>query len=347
MIDNNASVLLIYTGGTIGMTENPETGHLEPFNFSLLKENVPDLRRFKFQIETIHFNPPIDSSDMTPDYWRKLVQIIDENYQKYDGFVILHGTDTMAYTASALSFMLENLDKPVVFTGSQLPIGKLRTDGKENLITALEIAVDKDPDTGLPFVPEVSVFFQNYLMRGNRITKINTDNFSAFRSPNYRPLARSGVNIVYEHDLIIQPKIRNSLQCHYLLNTHVTILKLFPGISPDTVNGILNIPGLQGVVLETYGNGNAPNHPWLLDAIKDAVRRGIMIINVTQCQIGSVEMSRYKSGKILLESGVISGLDITTEAAVTKLMFLLGHNKTHEEVRNYMKKSLIGEVTEN
>lgn len=346
MIDNNANVLLIYTGGTIGMIENTETGHLEPFNFNLLKENVPDINRFKFHVDTIQFVPPIDSSDMTPDYWRKLVKIIEENYKKYDGFVILHGTDTMAYSASAMSFMVENLDKPIVFTGSQLPIGKLRTDGKENLITALEIAADKNPQTGVPFVPEVSVFFQNYLMRGNRITKINTDNFNAFHSPNYRPLASSGVNIRYEHDLIIQPKKGSKVQYHYLLNTHVVILKLFPGITIDTVNAILHISGLKGVVLETYGNGNAPNHTWLLEAIKDAVDRGIIVVNVTQCQIGSVEMSRYKSGKILLEAGVISGKDITTEAAVTKLMFLLGHGKTQDDVCKYMAQSLIGEVTE-
>jgi L-asparaginases, type I len=344
MLDHNASVLLIYTGGTIGMIENTETGLLESFNFSHLKEFVPELKRFKFTIDTNQFCPPIDSSDMGLDEWRKLVKIIEENYSKYDGFVILHGTDTMAYTASVLSFMLENLDRPVILTGSQLPVGKLRTDGKENLITALEIAVDKDRE-GRAFVPEVCIFFQNYLMRGNRTTKINAANFKAFHTYNYPVLAEAGVNIKYDHHLILRPPTGRPPHFHYLLDPNVVILKLFPGISEDMVTSTLNTPGLKGVVLETYGTGNAPNQTWFLNAVKDAVDRGIVVVNVTQCVSGSVMMGRYHAGKILSDVGVVSGHDITTEAAITKLMFLFGHGMSVRQVKEYMSRSLVGEIT--
>ncbi len=344
MIDNNASVLLIYTGGTIGMIENPETGSLESFDFKHLKDNVPELKRFKFTIDTLEFNPPIDSSDMGPWGWKKLVRIIQDHYEKYDGFVILHGTDTMAYSGSALSFMLENLDKPVILTGSQLPIGKMRTDGKENLITAIEIAVDKDP-YGKAIVPEVCIFFQNYLMRGNRTTKVNAENFKAFHSYNYPPLAEAGVHIKYESHLINYQRTRKPVRFHYLLDPNVMILKVFPGIPQDVVNAVFNIPSLKAVVLETYGSGNAPRLDWFLEIIKNAVDRGVVVVNVTQCLYGTVEMGRYKAGHILLDVGVIPGYDMTTEAAVTKLMYLFGHGMSIKEVKDHMLCSLIGEMT--
>ena len=313
-----ASILLIYTGGTIGMIENPETGVLESFNFQHLKDNMPELKKLGYSVATIQFDPPMDSSEMGPDSWMKIVKIIADNYQKYDGFVVLHGTDTMSYTASALSFMLENLSKPVILTGSQLPIGMLRTDGKENLITAIEIAAAKE--NGLPLVPEVCIFFENDLLRGNRTSKINADNFNAFRS-------------------------RKPLKPHYLLDRNIAILKLFPGISPQVVESILNIPGLKGVVMETFGSGNAPCEEWFLNMLKEAVDRGIVIVNVTQCRAGSVEMHRYETGHKLLEAGVTSGFDSTTESAVTKLMFLFGHGLTPDEVKEHMNCSLIGEVS--
>jgi L-asparaginase len=343
MIDNNASVLLIYTGGTIGMIENRDTGLLEAFDFKHLKEHLPEFALLKFTIDCIQFDPPIDSSDMDMEGWVKIVRIIQDNYSRYDGFVVLHGTDTMAYTASALSFMLENIDKPVILTGSQLPIVQLRTDGKENLFTALEIAVDKSSD-GRSFVPEVCIFFQDELMRGNRTIKVNAENFNAFRSFNYPVLASAGVRIKYEHHLIIQPRIRRMPRFHYNLDPNVVILKLFPGISPDMVKAILNIPNLKGVVIETYGMGNAPNLIWFRQAVKDAVDRGIVVVNVTQCISGSVEMERYHAGTILLDAGVVSGYNSTTEAAVTKLMFLLGQGMTAAQVKEHIQCSLVGEI---
>lgn len=340
---DNASILLIYTGGTIGMIENPETGVLESFNFQHLSDNMPELKKLGYTVATYQFNPVLDSSEMGPDSWMKLVRIIADNYAKYDGFVVLHGTDTMSFTASALSFMLENLSKPVIFTGSQLPIGMLRTDGKENLITAIEIAAAKE--NGVPVVPEVCIFFENDLLRGNRTSKINADNFNAFRSYNYPALAHAGVYIKYDTAQIYHPVSRRPLKPHYLLDRNIAILKIFPGISPHVVESILNIPDLKGVVMETFGSGNAPSCDWFLNMIKEAVARGIVIVNVSQCNVGSVEMHRYKTGLKLLEAGVISGFDSTTESAVAKLMFLFGHGLSPEEVKEHMNCSLIGEVT--
>ena len=331
-----ASILLIYTGGTIGMIENPETGVLESFNFQHLKDNMPELKKLGYSVATIQFDPPMDSSEMGPDSWMKIVKIIADNYQKYDGFVVLHGTDTMSYTASALSFMLENLSKPVILTGSQLPIGMLRTDGKE-------IAAAKE--NGLPLVPEVCIFFENDLLRGNRTSKINADNFNAFRSYNYPALAHAGIYIKYDLPQVYHPVSRKPLKPHYLLDRNIAILKLFPGISPQVVESILNIPGLKGVVMETFGSGNAPCEEWFLNMLKEAVDRGIVIVNVTQCRAGSVEMHRYETGHKLLEAGVTSGFDSTTESAVTKLMFLFGHGLTPDEVKEHMNCSLIGEVS--
>jgi L-asparaginase len=344
MLDLNASVLLIYTGGTIGMVEDSETGALKSFDFDYLKEYVPELGRLKFNIDSIQFGQPVDSSDMDPKQWQNLVRIIEENYEKYDGFVILHGTDTMAYSASALSFMLEDLNKPVILTGSQLPIGKIRTDGRENLITALEIAVDKDSE-GNAFVPEVCIFFQNLLLRGNRTTKINAANFKAFNSLNFQVLAEAGTHIRYKHELVYRPQKGSVPKFHYLLDSNVTIIKIFPGISIEILKVIVHIPHLKGIVLETYGSGNAPCSDSFLSVIKEGIEKGIVVLNVTQCAHGSVDMNRYHTGKSLKNIGVLSGYDMTTEAAITKLMFLFGHGMSPAEVKKQMKLSIAGEMT--
>ena len=346
MTNDYPSVLLIYTGGTIGMIENPETGALENFDFDHLLRHVPELKRFNYHICSYQFDPPIDSSDMEPLMWAKIVKIIHYNYERFDGFVILHGTDTMAYTASALSFMLENLGKPVILTGSQLPIGTLRTDGKENLITAIEIAAARRPD-GSPMVPEVCIFFENELMRGNRTTKINAENFNAFRSFNYPPLAKAGIHIRYNEHLIRRPDPTRPMKPHYLFDTNVVMLTLFPGIQESIIDSVLHVPNLKAVVLKTYGSGNAPQKDWFIQQLKEATERNIIIVNITQCPSGAVEMRRYETGLQLLQAGVISGYDSTPECAVTKLMFLLGHGLNHSELRRLMDSNLAGEITKN
>lgn len=345
MIDNNAHVLLIYTGGTIGMIENAETGIYEPFNFSYLRANVPEIKRLKFKISTHLFDPPLDSSEITPEKWRELVEVIQKNYEKYDGFVILHGTDTMSYTASALSFMFENLTKPIILTGSQLPIGKLRTDGKENMITALEIAADKHKSTGKPLAPEVSIFFQNLLMRGNRTIKLNANNFNAFTSANYPLLGESGVNIRYELSHILSPDYTQETRFRTKLDPRVTVLKLFPGITEEVLRATFNIPNLQALVIETYGMGNALRNDWFINIIKQSVCKGIIVVNVSQCLYGKVEMNHYETGQKLLDSGVISGFDLTTEAAISKLMFLCGNYTDRDEIKRLMQTSLRGELS--
>lgn len=339
----SANILLIYTGGTIGMMKNPVSGVLEPLDFRHIKRHVPELNNLDYSISAIQFEPPLDSSDITPDSWSKIVEIIRDNYLQYDGFVVLHGTDTMAYTASALSFMLENLNKPVVLTGSQLPIGMLRTDGKENLITAIEIAAAKEND--MPIVPEVCIFFGNTLLRGNRTTKSNADNFNAFHSYNYPPLAHAGINIKFDYSQIFYPVSRKPLKTHLSMEPKIAILKIFPGIPKEVVECILNIPDLKGVVFETFGSGNAPTEEWLINLIKEAVDRNIVIINITQCRAGSVEMERYETGVRLLEAGVVSGHDITTECALTKLMFLFGQGLSSSKIKEYLSCSLVGEMT--
>jgi len=339
------SILIIYTGGTIGMKLDPHSGALAPFNFQQIAQEVPELKKFGYQLDTISFSPLIDSSDVTPDFWIKLALTIREHYDRYDGFVVLIGTDTMAYTASALSFMLGDLEKPVVFTGSQLPIAVLRTDGKENFISAVEIAAAKQSD-GKPQVPEVCIFFENMLFRGNRTTKYNAEQFRAFCSPNFPPLAEAGILIKYHNSVIRYPQTWGKpLKVHTQICCDLAIIKIFPGIQEKIVRGILEIPGLRAAVLETYGSGNAPTQAWLIDALHDAIKRGVIICNVSQCQTGSVAMETYATGILLKRAGVLSGRDITTEAAVAKLILLTGQYSNNEEITRLIDTNLCGEIS--
>lgn len=337
-------VLLIYTGGTIGMDENPQTGALEPLDFDHLVECVPEFKRISVKVDTHQFVPPIDSSDMQPANWVQIVEIIEKNYDDYSGFVILHGTDTMAYTASALSFMLENLTKPVVLTGSQLPIGKLRTDGKENLITSIEIAAAYKDE--LPIVPEVCIYFSGKLLRGNRATKINAEGFAAFDSFNYPHLGDAGINIHYHEANILKPDFTKPLVTHKEIDPNVVVFSLFPGVQESIISHVTDAPELRSVVMRTYGSGNAPQQPWMFELLKKATEKGVNIINVSQCLSGRVEMERYGTGFHLSQAGVISGEDATVEATVTKLMVLQGELKDQQKVREAMQKPLAGEFTE-
>lgn len=336
-------VLLIYTGGTIGMVEDTETGSLRPFDFNHLFNQVPELKRFNIDIDCVSFEKPIDSSNMSPKEWIKMAEIIEGNYSKFDGFVILHGSDTMAFSASALSFMLENLAKPVIFTGSQLPMGKIRTDGKENLITAIEIAAAKE--NSKPIVPEVAIYFEYSLYRGNRTHKFNAEHFQAFRSANYPELAEAGVHIKYNHSAILKQS-NNQLVVHKKLDNHIAILKIFPGINTEVIKSVVNIPGLKALIIETFGAGNAPIIPEMFDILANAIKNGMIVLNVTQCNSGSVDQGRYETSSAFNQIGVIGGKDITTEAAVAKLMFLLGCNKPLGEVKKLLSVSLRGEITE-
>lgn len=339
-----AAILLIYTGGTIGMKTDPENGVLVPFDFNDIYDEFPYLKKLAVDIEVLTFTP-IDSSNVTPELWVKLAELIRDNYDRFDGFVILHGTDTMSYTASALSFMLENVDKPVVFTGSQIPIGVLRTDGRENLVTAIEIAAAKNSDSRA-IVPEVCLYFQNKLFRANRTSKYSAEELSAFRSDNYPTLADVGVNIQYNMPFIHKVTCKTEhLRIRTNLETGVVVIKIFPGICKSILHAMLNIEGVKAVVLETYGAGNAPTSQWFLAVVKEALSRGVIVMNVTQCMSGSVHMEVYETGILLQKMGVIGGGDITTEAAVTKLMSLLGANLRSEELLRCLKNPIRGEIS--
>ena len=340
-----SSILLIYTGGTIGMKVDPTLQALTPFDFSQILEEVPELRKFAYRIDSWTFDPLIDSSDVEPSLWISLAELIEEKYEEYDGFVILHGTDTMAYSASALSFMIENLSKPVIFTGSQLPIGMPRTDGKENLISAVEIAAAKDAE-GHALVPEVCICFDNILMRGNRTCKMNSDNFRAFRSENLPPLAEAGIHIRYNTGIIRRPvSWEDAPVFRKYLDTRVSILKMHPGITPQIVRDIMCSPDTRAVIIETYGAGNAPSKEWFLKIVQEAAGMGKIILNVTQCIAGSVNMDIYATGKCLKDAGVVSGYDSTTESALAKLFYLLGTFQDNEQVKQLLEEDLRGEIS--
>ena len=339
-------VLLVYTGGTIGMGRNNESGALEPLDFKFLLSRLPELQQIEVQVDVHVFDNPIDSSNMTPQHWAEMVRIISTNYHLYDGFVILHGTDTMAYTASALSFMLQNLCKPVILTGSQLPMGQLRTDGKENLITSIELAA-YTAENGLSPIPEVCIYFSGHLIRGNRATKRNAEMFNAFESFNYPHLCEAGVNFRFSHHHILKPNFARPLLPHFEMNPNILVFSLFPGLQESLFKHITDSPNLRGIVMRSYGSGNAPHAEWLMKLLRRATDRGVVVVNISQCVAGHVEMGLYDTGRTLREAGVISGYDSTIEAATTKLMHLTAHLSKPDDVIAHMHRSLVGEITIN
>jgi len=339
------ALLLIYTGGTIGMAVEPRAGHLVPLDFTSILKQMPELRQFRVRLTVLCRAEPIDSSDIRETDWVELADLIGRHYAHYDGFVVLHGTDTMAYSASALSFLLEDLGKPVIFTGAQLPVGRVRTDARENLLSALEIAALRDPETGRPLVPEVTIFFHRHLLRGNRSKKVESNFFDAFKSENYPVLIKAGVALEINPGAILSPSGR-AFRGHARLDSRVAILKLFPGISERVVRCLLDTPELRGVVLETYGSGNAPTAPWFLGSLRETVERGVLVLNVSQCDEGHVDQNRYATGSGLRDAGVIGGEDITTEAAIAKLMFVLAQaGDDAVRARGLVQQNLRGEIT--
>lgn len=343
--NGKSSILLIYTGGTIGMVQDSASQTLKPFEFSGVLSEVPELGKFAYKIDHISFQPLIDSSDIEPEVWKKIASTIEDNYAKYDGFVVLHGTDTMAYSASVLSFMLKNLTKPVIFTGSQLPIGAPRTDGRENLVSSVEIAAAKDAE-GHARVSEVCIFFGNKLYRGNRTSKTSSDDFNAFSSPNLPPLAEAGINIRFNDAILLKPTDWDApLKVCKTLDTRVSILKIHPGITPRVVSEILCGEGTKAIIIETYGSGNAPSKGWFLEIVRKAASMGKILVNVTQCAAGKVNMGLYATGKALEDCSVIGGADGTTEGTLGKLFCLLGEYSDPSEIKEALSKSLRGEIS--